>query len=219
MNKFYFRLNGEKFEASTPKITGEEVLTKGGLKPTEDYELLIRLNEKGFEPIQLKEKIDLREPGIEGFFAKPYKKLIISVDDQPVEMEECFSTPNEILTKAGKNPDEYFLNQLIGDREIGYRNDPDHKVSIRNGQTFYSYRLTNEITIYVNATPETWEKGTISFEEVTKLAFEKPPYGSNTEYQVVYSGARGDKEGTLAAGQSVKIKEGTEFDVSATDKS
>ncbi len=76
-----------------------------------------------------------------------------------------------------------------------------------------------EFTIYVNGTPEIWNSKTISFEEVVKLAFETPPYGVNTEYQVVYSEAQGHKEGTLAEGQSIKIKEGTEFDVSATDKS
>jgi len=76
-----------------------------------------------------------------------------------------------------------------------------------------------EFTIYVNATPENWTGKEISFGEVTKLAFENPPYGEYTEYQVVYSEARGNKEGTLAEGQTIKIKEGTEFDVSATDRS
>lgn len=75
-----------------------------------------------------------------------------------------------------------------------------------------------EFTIYVNATPEKWVDKTISFEQVTKLAFPKPPF-PNTEYQVVYAEAQGNKEGTLAEGHEVKIKEGTQFDVTATDKS
>lgn len=75
-----------------------------------------------------------------------------------------------------------------------------------------------EYTIYVNATPEKWISKTISFEQVTKLAFPNPPY-PNTEYQVVYADAQGNKDGTLAEGQEVKIKEGTQFDVTATDKS
>lgn len=75
-----------------------------------------------------------------------------------------------------------------------------------------------EVTIYVNATPEIWKEKTISFEEVTKLAYPKPPY-PQTEYQVVYAEAQGNKEGTLAEGQEVKIKDGTQFDVTATDKS
>ena len=75
-----------------------------------------------------------------------------------------------------------------------------------------------EYTIYVNGTPEIWNDKIISFDEVTKLAFAKPPY-ANTEYQVVYAEARGKKEGTLAEGEEVKIKEGTQFDVTPTDKS
>lgn len=75
-----------------------------------------------------------------------------------------------------------------------------------------------EFSIYVNGTPETWIGKTISFEEVTKLAYSKPPY-PNPEYQVVYSEAQGNKDGTLAQGEKVKIKEGTQFDVTATDKS
>ncbi|WKN46439.1 multiubiquitin domain-containing protein [Tunicatimonas pelagia] len=218
METFHFRLNQEKFETTHYKISGEEVLKRGGLEPPTDYELLIKLNEKGFEPVQLNEQIDLREAGVEGFLAKPYKKLTISIDDQPVEIEECFSTPRKLLEKVGKNSESYFLNQMIEDREIGYRNDPNHKVSIRNGQKFYSYRLKQEITIYVNGTPEEWKSKTISFNEVVQLAFPKPPY-SNVEYQVVYAEAQGNKEGTLAEGQEVKIKEGTQFDVTATDKS
>lgn len=77
----------------------------------------------------------------------------------------------------------------------------------------------NGFTIYVNATPETWYKETISYEEVTKLAFETPPYGQNTEYQVVYTLPHNEKEGSLAAGQTIKVKKETEFDVTATDKS
>ncbi len=76
-----------------------------------------------------------------------------------------------------------------------------------------------EFTIYVNGTIEKWNNKVISYDEVVRLAFETPPYGVNTEYQVVYSEAQGHKEGTLAKGQTVKIKDGTEFDVSATDKS
>jgi hypothetical protein len=75
-----------------------------------------------------------------------------------------------------------------------------------------------EFTIYVNGTPEKWIGKSISFNEVVKLAYTSPPF-SNTEYQVVYAEAQGNKEGTLAEGQEVKLKEGTQFDVTATDKS
>lgn len=76
-----------------------------------------------------------------------------------------------------------------------------------------------EITIIVNGTPEEWTGRSISFEEVTDLAFENPPYGDKTQFQVIYSEALGHKEGRLTAGQEVKIKENTEFDVTPTGKS
>lgn len=141
MAKNLFKVNREKFETVNTKVSGKEVLEIAELFPIEDYELLIKVNEKGFEPVQLDEVIDLKTPGIEGFFAKPYKKLIIYVDDEPVEVEECFMTPNEILASSGKNPNGFYLKQIKGHIEIGYKNDREHKVAIRNNQKFSSCKL------------------------------------------------------------------------------
>lgn len=141
MEKFIFRVNRQKFESVNAIITGKEILEKADLLPVEDYELLIKVNEKGFEPVQLDEKIDLKGAGIEGFFAKPYKKLIIYVDDEPVEVDECFLTPNEILTASGKNASGFYLKQISGHREISYKNDREHKVAIKNGLKFSSCKL------------------------------------------------------------------------------
>jgi hypothetical protein len=141
MGNFEFKVNREKYHNDNPSIAGRQVLIKAGLEPVEDYELLIKVNEKGFEPVQLDEIIDLRGAGIEGFFAKPYKKLVIHVDDEPVEVNECFMTPNEILTAAGKNPIGFYLKQISGHREISYKNDKEHKVAIKNGQKFSSCKL------------------------------------------------------------------------------
>ena len=141
MKHFIFRVNRKKFESVNPVVTGKEVLEIATLLPVEDYELLIKVNEKGFEPVQLDEEIDLKGAGIEGFFAKPYKKLIIRVDDEPVEVDECFMTPDEILKESGKNPDGYYLKLIDKHKEISYKNDREHKVAIKNGLTFISCKL------------------------------------------------------------------------------
>ncbi len=141
MEKLIFRVNREKFESVNSVITGKEVLEIADLSPVEDYELLIKVNEKGFEPIQLDEEIDLKGAGIEGFFAKPYKKLIVHVDDEPVQVEECFMTPNEILTASGKNANGFYLKQISNHREISYKNDREHRVAIKNGLKFSSCKL------------------------------------------------------------------------------
>jgi hypothetical protein len=77
-----------------------------------------------------------------------------------------------------------------------------------------------DITIVVNGTQKTVPKDDLTFDEIVKLAFETPPYGENTLFSVTYRRGHGNKpEGILAPGESVKVKEGMIFDVTATDKS
>jgi hypothetical protein len=77
-----------------------------------------------------------------------------------------------------------------------------------------------DATIVVNGTQKTVQKDDLSFEELVKLAFANPPYGANTLFSVAYRRGHGNKpQGILAEGDSVKVKEGMIFDVTATDKS
>lgn len=77
-----------------------------------------------------------------------------------------------------------------------------------------------DVTIVVNGTQKTVEKDDLTFDEVVLLAFENPPYGENTLFSITYRRGHGNKaEGILAPGESVKVKEGMIFDVTATDKS
>ena len=75
------------------------------------------------------------------------------------------------------------------------------------------------VTIYVNTRPHEVEKDEISFDEVVKLAYPSAPPGGNVAYSIMYERGHGGKEGTLVAGQSVKVKDGMRFDVAATDRS
>lgn len=136
-----YKLNERMFESQDSKITGLQILQRAGLVPVEDYELLIKVNENGFEPIELAEVTDLRAPGLEGFHAKPYAKLIIYLDDIAMEVTESFLTPNKILAAAGKVVKDFYLVQLDNEIEIGYKNDREHKVAIKNGARFISYEI------------------------------------------------------------------------------
>lgn len=141
MKTYVFTVNRKRFESINAIVSGSVVLEIANLLPAEDYELLIKVLDKEFEPVQLNEEIDLRKDGIEGFIAKPYKKLVIYIDDEPVEVDECFMTPDEILDKSGKNPDGYYLKLIDKHKEISYKNDREHKVSIKTGLTFISCKL------------------------------------------------------------------------------
>ncbi|HCG01744.1 MAG TPA: hypothetical protein DEV93_14525 [Chloroflexi bacterium] len=77
----------------------------------------------------------------------------------------------------------------------------------------------HEVTIIVNGRKRPVEEKDISFEDVVELAYPGTPTGPNIVYTVAYRKAAGNRSGDLLAGQSVKVKEGTIFDVTQTDKS
>lgn len=77
------------------------------------------------------------------------------------------------------------------------------------------------ITIIINGRPKTVPKNDeLTFEEIVALAFENPPTGECIQYTIQYTRGHGNKPaGALVEGQSVKAKDGMEFDVTSTNRS
>jgi hypothetical protein len=77
------------------------------------------------------------------------------------------------------------------------------------------------VTIVINGKAKAVAKNaTLSFWDVVKLAFENPQTGDGIQYTVQYTRGQGHKpSGTLVEGQSVKVKDGMEFDVTSTNRS
>jgi hypothetical protein len=74
------------------------------------------------------------------------------------------------------------------------------------------------VQIIVNGRPFTVLDNEVSFEEVVGLAFPRPD--PSALFRVSYEKAAGpNTEGNLVAGQSVKVRKGTIFHVTPTDKS
>jgi Multiubiquitin len=79
---------------------------------------------------------------------------------------------------------------------------------------------TKQFTIVVNGQEKVVSEHELSFDEVVSLAYDgNPPTGPNWEFTVSYRKAHGNKQGSLVEGQTVKVKDGTVFNVSGTDKS
>ena len=77
-----------------------------------------------------------------------------------------------------------------------------------------------DFTIIVNGRQKVVTAKEMSFREIVALAFDSPPTGPNIVFAVTYRRGEGNKpEGTLVEGETVKIKEGMIFNVTATDKS
>jgi hypothetical protein len=77
------------------------------------------------------------------------------------------------------------------------------------------------ITIIVNGVEkELDKKEELTFDEVVDLAFDPRPTGENVVFAITYRRGHGNKpEGSLVQGESVKVKDGMIFNVTATDKS
>jgi hypothetical protein len=87
----------------------------------------------------------------------------------------------------------------------------------RTGHDLHGQGGPKDVTIVVNGREKKVAKEDISFEEIVALS--GLPSNPNTIFTVTYRRGHGNKEGTLVEGESVKVKEGMIFNVTATDKS
>ncbi len=78
-----------------------------------------------------------------------------------------------------------------------------------------------DLRIIVNGRRKEVHKRRLTFSEVVRLAFPDAPPSDNIIYTVAYRNGGNERhpEGTIVAGETVRIKDGTIFDVTATDKS
>lgn len=90
-------------------------------------------------------------------------------------------------------------------------------VDLKKNDHFYSQKT---VTVIVNGEEKETSEIRLSFEEAIILAFGSVPVGPNIVITIVYRrGPSQNPKGTLTKGQSVKVKKGMVFDVTATDRS
>ncbi|MFC6860727.1 multiubiquitin domain-containing protein [Zunongwangia atlantica] len=219
---YFFKINNKKFESNESELTGRDLLNRANLKPVEDYELLYKINEKGFTPIQLNEVIDLKSAGIEGFRALPYKPIRIKINDIEIEVEESFMTPLEIMKLAEIDSDKQFLMETRnGGMEVTYKDDVEHKIAITKHSVFKSIKIDRKIEfVIVEGDPKAWSKETISFDEVVMLEYGSISKNPNVIYTVNYfNGVPSKPEGSMVKGDVISVKNKMIFNVGCTDKS
>jgi hypothetical protein len=75
-------------------------------------------------------------------------------------------------------------------------------------------------TIIVNGRKKEVATKELSYVDIVNLAYDNnPPTGPNIVITVTFKKGEGDKQGTLLPGDTIKIKDGMIFNVTATDKS
>ncbi len=80
--------------------------------------------------------------------------------------------------------------------------------------------MKKDLILIVNGREKEWNEETISFEQVVILAFGTYQQNGRTAYTVTYTRGNNDKpQGSMVAGDVVKVKHKMIFNVTATDKS
>lgn len=77
------------------------------------------------------------------------------------------------------------------------------------------------IEIIVNGRAKQVNGPDVTFDQIVALAFENPPHGAETIYTVTYrkGGNEHRPEGIMVEGDAIKVKKGTTFNVTATNRS
>ncbi len=129
-------VNGHKFQTPDRFVTGKDVLVIAGFAPGHPFEIFMKLKGNEFEPVELNEKKDLKEGGIEQFEVKQIEPLTIEIDDDDYTVPECFMTPVQILALKKFKLEAYYLKQILAHKEITYKNDEQHVIAIHCGMKF-----------------------------------------------------------------------------------
>lgn len=140
----------------------------------------------------------------------------IHIDQRPYESPR--DTTGEALYALGHVQEGLTLYREVS----GNREDPaivrDHEpVHVRDDEHFHSGATA--FFIIVNGEKKEVSKNVLTFAEIVHLAFPNPPSGPNVVFTVTYKKAAHNRQGSLAEGETVHIKNGTIFNVTATDKS
>lgn len=109
------------------------------------------------------------------------------------------------------------FREVGGDREDELVERDVRAIQLQAEPHFYSQKV---YTIIVDTEEKEVTKNRLSFDDVVKLAFETIPTGPNVLITVDFGmGPPQNPKGSLKKGETVRIKNGMIFDVTATDRS
>ena len=144
----------------------------------------------------------------------------IHIDRKPYESPNP-TTGSALYGLGHILPGYELFREVEGDHED--RLIPNHEefIHLQEDEHFYSAEeRQREVTIIVNGRQKVVTAKELTFADIVGLAFDNSPSGGNVVFTVTYRGGGGNKpQGTLVQGETVKIKDGMIFNVTATDKS
>ena len=203
-----------------PVPTGSQILEAAGIKDPVEY-VAYRILQNGLlEELRPDETTDLRNSGVERFIVfRTDRSFRFLLNDSSFDWGAAHITgltlkklaDVDLAATAAWLDVPGAASRLIADQEF---------VNLAEPGVERFFTRPREYHILVNTRPKEVAKPTLSFWEVVNLAFPHAEPNPTTYYTVTYKrGPKVNPEGSLVAGETVHLKDGMLFNVTATDKS
>lgn len=148
----------------------------------------------------------------------PHPRVVrIRVDEQLYE-SVAPTTGAALYALAHIPAGQQLVKEHDGDEDDAPIANDGVTLPLQTGDRFRSRKPQAGTTIYVNTDPVVWDRKSIHYEELVKLAFPDGPVDGNVRYSITWSKPDGS-EGAVLKGGKIKVVDGMKFDVRNTDKS
>ena len=142
----------------------------------------------------------------------------VHIDQSPYHSPNP-TTGTALYELAKVHEGQELSREVTGDHEDEFIPKDGNEIRLTEDEHFHSAK-DRKFRIIVNLEEKLVTKRVLTFREVVKLAYPHVQDGPDVIYTVTYKKAAGpQREGTLDEGQSVEIKNGTNFHVRRTDRS
>ena len=211
-------LDGRMVSVHDRTPTGRQIRDAGALAPASAFVLIMAAG-GGTRAIGLDVRVDLAE--IDGGLFRSFESDTIhefTVDERGFEWGADTIPARDVRLFGRIHQDREIVLDVDGGRVI--LDDGDVPLGHGGAGRIFTRPRQVRTEIVVNTRRKTVEGAQISFEQLVTLAYPTPIQGEGQQFTVQYTrGVEGRPSGTLIETQTVRIRNGMEFDVTPTNRS
>ena len=202
-----------------PVITGAQLLEKLQNHPIDNYIVLLQEPDGMLEDIGLGETFDISSLGERCVFVSEGDRLYnIKINGRRFPWLSDKISENTIRKVANIVDDHCLWLERQKEADLAL-NDSDI-VNLCGSELETVYSAKQDFIIIINGRSHKVEASELTFLELVKLAFSNTTVCQNTAYTITYKrGCKDKPEGSMVQGDSVCLKNGEVFNVTATNKS
>ena len=214
-------LNFRSIDVADPMPLGRQILAAAGLDPRNDLSLFVILPSGDFEDIRLDEPFDLRVRGAEQFVGfRTDRNFKFLLDDREILWGKPAIASSDLYKLANVDGDKAVFLEVRGGEDKLITPEEIVDLAAPGIERFITApQRALEIEIIVNARSRSVTDSELTYEQIVQLAF-PGSHDPNSVFSITYRKALSPSpQGELGVGGTVKIKQGTIFNVTKTDKS